>query len=865
MKRLIIVLLWALLSADALLAQPLTRNEARQRAEAFVAERRAAARAAVATPAATLAETASPCSGLYVFNVGDDDGFVVVSAADRVTPVVAYAESGTFSTTTLPDNARAWLTDVALTAQDADDAEPVLGAPPTYPATAPVRPLLTTQWAQNWPYNRFCPNNSATGCVATAVAQVMKYYEWPQGETATIPAYGKYQSLEPVTFDWGNMLLGYGGDETTTQRIAVARLMQYCGYALQMSYGATSMAYSEVIADALHRFFGYDGAARLVYRSDFSQADWMQLICDELAAGRPVIYGGARSSISHQFVCDGYDGAGFYHINWGWGGLSDGWFRLTEMNPKKPGTGGGSGYDGYTMNQSAVVGVQPDRGGTTTPPEALLTCEELRLLKSTRTERTAVNAPFELRLCRPMINHSRDTLKMGYGLALMRDGEIVEGSEQLRSATTFVPGAFINRTLGWDYEFGSGLTGSYRIVPVCSMAQGKKTIVVPALGADSRYIDVELTETTLTATEHPRRALTVDDVTFTLRDGIIDAKATVTNHGDDYDGLLYLLISGVRVAYMGVSIAAGTTDVMTFRYQRRWTEQEYQIGYTGEDTEWLAEGTGYYTTENTAGTFVVWYAGGRKERLPMTDDRAVVPPSAVAVEFDGGVPTTIVRSSNPNCIYYTPSDSEGTDRLTNVVKNNYTAELTLDDGYDFYCPMAFTAGRVAYTRTFAQGYDGEGGGWDTIILPFEPTSITAGDGRTLDWFRSAGDKDKDFWLMTLDDGSGAALTFGHAQRMEPNRPYLVAVPGDVYGERSLAGSSVTFAADHAVINETYLTTADAGDYRFVGSFGQEGLAEKDVNVGSNTVPQAFKLSAAGNRFAGSVSPAGAFRVALRRR
>ncbi len=854
---------WCLFAVGVIQALPLSRDAARQRAAAFLAERRAAARAAEPTPEPILVETASPCSGLYIFNVGSGEGFVLVSSDDRSEAVLGYAESGVFDVATLPDNARAWILGLAAEAAiDGGDGQFGLSGQDGQRERPAVRPLLTTQWAQKWPYNRLCLSSYATGCVATAMAQVMKYFEWPQGETAAIPAYDSYAELPPIAFEWGSMLNGYGGNESTEQQVAVAQLMQYCGHAVQMHYGSMSSAYPHLIADAMHRFFGYDGAAHIVYRSDFAFADWQALVCDELEAGRPVIYYGKRSSIAHQFVCDGYDGEGFFHINWGWGGLSDGWFRLAVLNPKKPGTGGGSGFDGYTMDQSAIIGLQPEHGGTSSAPTPLLTCEEIHVLSATRTERDDASGTFQLRIGRPMINHSRDTLKMGIGLALMRDGELVEASELVQVAQTFVPGSYISRGLGYDYTFGGGLTGSYRIVPVCTIKQGKTTEIVPALAADSRYIDVELTETTLTVTEHPRRDLVVDDIQFCLKDGVIDATATISNHGDDYDGLLYLMISGVRAAYMGVTIAAGATDEVVFRYVPRWTEQKYQIGYTGEDKVWIAEGTARYTTVNTAGTFAVWYADGRQERMTMTDGRAVVPPEAVAVEFDAAIPETVVPNGNPNCLYYANSVNSTIESLLNVVKDNYVKELTLLDGNDFYCPMAFTAGHVAYTRTFTSGYDGKGSGWDTVILPFDVETVTIGDGQQIDWFRSPQDKGKDFWVMTFGGGKGTELTFSHAQQIEANRPYLIAVPGTAYGARSLQGCSVTFAADHAVVQETALTADDAGGYSFVGSYGQDG---QSVLVGQEAQAQWWLLNEEGSRFKGVLRRAAPFRVLLRSR
>ena len=855
-----------MLAVATLSAATVTPAEARRQAVSFLAAKGGAMARGVSSTAAidVLSETKSVSPYLYVYNISTDKGFVIVSGDDRTEAILGYSDHGTFDAATLPDNTRAWLEAYAeAIAALEETAEGNAGA--TFKAgMEPVRPLLTTQWGQKWPYNRLCPNNSATGCVATAMAQVMKYYEWPQEATSTIPAYDNYKELPPMTFDWNLMESGYGDNETVQSRVAVAQLMLYCGHSVCMNYGATSSASHQLVPEAMHRYLGYDGGAYCAQRSEYTFAAWDELLHGELAAGRPVIYFGQRSGGAHEFVCDGYDGQGFYHINWGWDGLSDGWFRLTILNPKKPGTGSGSGLDGYTMYQSAVIGLQPERGGTSPDVPSLLTCEEMRVVTATRTERDDLSGTFQLRICRPMVNYSRDTLTMGYGLALMRDEVLVEGSEMLQTAQTFVPGSYINRSIGWEYAFGDGLTGSYRIVPVCSIKKGKATEVQPAIGADSRYITVELTETTLTYAEHPRRALVIDDVQFCLKDGIIDAIATVTNHGDNYDGQLHLYVCGVRVAYLGVHIPAGATEEVTFRYKRSWTVQDYKIGYSTDDTEWLAEGSANYTTANTAGTFAVWYADGRSERVPIVDNQAVVPKTAVAVEFDTSVPAAVVPNDNPNCLYYASSSIEAMEAFANVVKDNYIRELTLTDGYDFYCPMAFTAGHVVYTRTFEKGYDGNGGGWDTIILPFDVETVTTDDGRQIDWFRSPQDMGKDFWLMAIGTGTASSLAFTHTDGIKANRPYLIAVPGTFYGNRSLQGSSITFAADHTVIHETALTADNAAAYTFAGSYAFSAMPPIGT-VSSAVQPQSFQLNAIGSSFIRSLGCTAPFRVSLRAR
>ena len=682
-------------------AMPRSRTAALQLAAAFLAERHAAARSAEPAPEPTLTEAASPFSGLYVFNVGSDEGFVIVGGDDRLEAVLGYVDNGSFDAASMPENIRAWLAGLAgLAGLDGQSAQ-VLNY---VHQTTTIRPLLTTQWSQLAPYNTYCPDGSPTGCVATAMAQVMDYYQWPQSATATIPAYGAYAALPPMLFDWTAMAAGYGGDEPASAAETVAQLMLYCGHSVQMKYGVSSTAFHEAIPQAMCSFFDYDCGARCVYRSDFSVAEWEALICDELQAGRPVIYAGERSGGGHEFVCDGYDGDGFFHINWGWGGYSDGWYRLTALQPPYVGTGGGTGLGGYTMYHAAVIGLQPNCGGEAVATVPLLTAEELHVVSTPVSERSSADKPFQLRIRCPMANHTRDSLKSNFGLALMQDGQLVAGSEVLASTLVFAPGSSAYRGIQQKFSFGAGLTGSYRIVPVCKVTRGKSAVLQPALGADTYYIDVELTETTLTMTEHPRRDLAVGDVQFRFIDDMIEATATVDNHGDDFGGLLYLFVGGYRVACNGVNIDAGESNVVRFRYQQLLPGKSYAIGYTTDGGDWLAEGPATYTTENTSGTFTVWYADGQSEHLAYdAGNVATVPPGVLAVDFGSSEPATIVPNGNPNCLYYVAAATAATAGLGNVVTGRYAPLLTLHDGHDFYCPMAFTAGSAVYRRTFARG------------------------------------------------------------------------------------------------------------------------------------------------------------------
>lgn len=217
-------------------------------------------------------------------------------------------------------------------------------------------------------------NRSVTGCVATAMAQVMMYYQYPKELKTTIKAYNTQtygiqipEISSGATYDWDNMLPDYSkSDYNSAQADAVAKLMYHCGAAVKMDYGPSSGA--NVTPIILATYFGYDAdLMQDLTRTVFTLQQWMTLIDNELKAKRPILYSGQASDGGHEFVCDGSDGNGLYHINWGWGGYQDGYFDLTILQPTKGGAGSGSAVDGYNRDCSMIIGIAPDNGKVDEP------------------------------------------------------------------------------------------------------------------------------------------------------------------------------------------------------------------------------------------------------------------------------------------------------------------------------------------------------------------------------------------------------------------------------------------------------------------------------------------------------------------
>lgn len=332
----------------------------------------------------------------YVFPNANSKGFTIVSGDDRLPEIVGYSRQGSYDENNLPEGFVSFMKAYQnlYNKVNLGDAEALKNLAEikawrnkknaSAASTSAVAPLLgNIEWDQTSPYNNMCPRYdsvhvAATGCVATAMAQVMAYYKYPKQLKADIPGYvnrwnGIPMEIPTITreegvYDWDNMLPKYNKEANATQqqKDAVAKLMYHCGAAVQMNYGPESAA--SVSASKLAKYFGYDADLMMdLNRSTFSLDKWMQIIDTELAAGRPVLYGGQASDGGHQFICDGKDGEGLYHINWGWSGSQNGYFDLSLLNPEKGGTGSGNSTEGYNRLCSMTIGIAPDNGVVDAP------------------------------------------------------------------------------------------------------------------------------------------------------------------------------------------------------------------------------------------------------------------------------------------------------------------------------------------------------------------------------------------------------------------------------------------------------------------------------------------------------------------
>lgn len=326
-------------------------------------------------PAKNLRSDKTNNAPYYAFNL--EQGYVIVSGDDEMTELVGYAENGFFDAENVPPQMQLWLDGyaeyvAAVQSGKAKARKILLSDSPS----VVVEPLVSTKWNQDAPFNNFAPeytddnNNTqrcATGCAATAMAQIMKFHNWPEQGVGHYSY--EHQSFGTISsnfsehvYDWTNMIDRYNnGEYSNVQADAVALLMKDCGVSLNMNYGPVSGASIYSYTPAFKNYFRY--SSRTVNRSGCETAGFTKIITDELQEGRPIIYCGTGEDGGHAFVVDGYDTNYFLHVNWGWGGYSDGYFDMNYMDPAGLGIGGGSGA--FKWNQGIVLarplkdGVEP--------------------------------------------------------------------------------------------------------------------------------------------------------------------------------------------------------------------------------------------------------------------------------------------------------------------------------------------------------------------------------------------------------------------------------------------------------------------------------------------------------------------------
>ena len=661
-------------AATQALAGHVTPEQAEQTARVFLDSRHRGGQSQTLKMARRqpLLQTPVAAAAYYVFNVGQAGGFVMVSGDDRTPAILGYADSGTFDADQLPSHVRAWFDGYADQLSYLEQTDGRYEALRLADDRAAVSPLLTSRWNQGAPYNDACPvdpdtgERSVTGCVATAMAQVLNYYQWPERTLTTIPGYTtstrqmSRPAIPPTDIDWDLMRDSYGGPTAETQRQAVANLMMLCGHSVEMDYKSESSgAYTQDLVNAFQTYFGYDPSTRIVLRSHYDAAQWETMIYNEVAEGRPVLYSGQSEGGGHSFVVDGYDGNGRFHINWGWGGMSDGYFVLSVLNPNSTSGIGSSGTtDGYSYSQDAIIGLQ--HGSDAVANEGL-TVYSLSVSGSQSFTRSSRSRDFSnITLKADMYNMSGMTHVFGIGYMLYGADDSPADNQLLG----YYEGVELQNYWGWggeyalemDLSFGAGLAdGDYYIVPVSHSENSDQW--QPSHGADVWRIKATIDGMTLTLAE-PQMSLsaTLSATGSKEVNRSLPLTATVTNNGSKFNGSVYLFVDGTRMGGRTLTLDGSETANLEIDFIPTSTgNKQLSLAYIDNDKYVVFARTsvnvGYAQPSNLSATFnVANLSGGVLRESHASVDITVT--NRGSRSYEQPVNIAIMRYSAEDNMYY---------------------------------------------------------------------------------------------------------------------------------------------------------------------------------------------------------------------
>ncbi len=569
-----------------LYAKPRTFQDAQQIATEFTGNTGITRKSTTTSVELAYTKNGSSQPLYYVFNRGT--GFVIVSADDRATEILGYSDAGAFCMDSLPDNFRSWL-GVYDTELEALSVAPEVSVSSTKSTTqtrstgSSLSPLLgSILWDQGDPYNALCPtygNNqqSAVGCVATAMAQIMRYHRWPEKGTGTTESYttGTHNinirsvNLANTTYDWSNMTPVYTSSSTRTEKNAVATLMYHCGITVEMDYSESSGAYTYKVPNALTTYFSYNRNMDMLSRDYYTKAEWDSIIRNELDNGRPVYYSGYSTTGGHAFVCDGYDADGLFHFNWGWSGLSNGYFALSGLTPASQGIGGSSG--GYNFGQDIIIGIQAE---TMADSEIYQLYMDTTMIVSenqiSRNDTVAVTVY-------GFWNMGARTFTGRIGTALFdTSGNIVCTLETMNTSLETYYG-YLELTLDENTVPSSVPEGDYRLYLVYQAFGATDYQIVRAPVGTPNYLDVNVSSSRITFSsaggfDVDLQLDTLETIGNLYQDKVGRFRYTITNNGMEYVSVLAVRLESITesdIALWGnlnpVSIAKG--DTLTFEIE----------------------------------------------------------------------------------------------------------------------------------------------------------------------------------------------------------------------------------------------------------------------------------------------------------
>ena len=534
-------------------AGPVSRSQALQEAKSFLATKGVEMKSLEVAHRAPRKANAqeSESSYYYVFNAGNDQGFVIVSGDDRTEKILGYSDSGSFDEENMPEPLKAWLEGYereieSIVEVDVEESASLTPRRTQEKTKKSIAPLTTSKWASGYPFNIKTPTtdgkHAPVGCTPVAFAQLIYYHRAnnPTQSTAVIPTYSKN-----VTFDWNNMLDEYvRGEYTSVQADAVANLMVYCGRALQTNYTNSATSVKNQLP-VLPTYFGFDNSISFIDRDFYSIEDWDNHIHKELINGRPVLYNATSTEGGHTFIIDGYDSNGLFHINWGWGGLYNGYFMLSITNRYNPNsiqlTTDTKPSFTYNYNHCAMVFVSPSKIGKVNDNNGILSC------KTTGASGSTITCTY--------CNQSGMVGSYLYGIGFLKDDKIV----LLKQGNSDYTKIYVNFSSNSPSSISKSYSLSSEDFKIKGFEYGKYTIVpIYKLSTDSEWklcqynIDnfsiVDYQKSGISLSLNSNSNISANNIEIkgnTLKNNEQVVKATIKNNNKNFgfSGYIYLFAS----------------------------------------------------------------------------------------------------------------------------------------------------------------------------------------------------------------------------------------------------------------------------------------------------------------------------------
>lgn len=606
----------------------------------------------------------------YVYNVGTNNGFVIVSGDDRANTILGYSDSGSFDSNQIPDNLKYWLSCYEKEIKSLSNLpESTISTSNVQTGTlakigsnsTTVSPFTSTiKWDQGAPYNNLCPvintttgEKAVTGCVATAMAQVMKYYNWPvQGigsnsYTSSTNKIALSVDFSKTQYDWLNMANTYSSSSTAAQNTAVATLMYQCGVAVNMDYDTSSGAVPSNMAKALIDHFGYDQNLQHLLRDYYTKDEWISLLKTELDASRPVLYDGQATDGGHQFVCDGYDSNNLFHFNWGWSGVSNGYFEISALNPNDQGIGSSAG--GYNSDQGIVVGLQKPTASST--PRYIIFMGQGITSSAASVTRAASLLTITIK---DLYNMGINTFSGSAGLALYNDNGLVQVIKSYSISSLLSNYGYSTFTASSVVFPTAVADGTYKLYFVYKASSESSWQISRSKVGTPNYLNVTATASNVTysvpTNAYPQLTINSINVTGNIYQNKTGRfSVSITNNGGEYNSAIELYLKSTidqsitNVLTENVNIASGETKTLYMYSTVTVAPGQYTLSLMYDPLNSGSSSAALTTVSNVLNVTVL----AEPTALPaLTLSSAISFPNSSSVDVNNAILTAVIKNTN---------------------------------------------------------------------------------------------------------------------------------------------------------------------------------------------------------------------------